>query len=94
MELGVLQLLRRDLAQGEVLHNWLHQQVLTSFNDRILPIDSEIAMRCAALHVPVSRSPYDALIAATALIHQMTVVTRNTADFAPTGVPTLNPWLA
>ena len=92
MELGVLQLLRKDLAQGEVLRHWLHRQVLPSFDDRILPIDSEIAQRCAALHVPVSQPHYDALIAATALVHRLTVVTRNTADFAPTGVPTLNPW--
>jgi hypothetical protein len=58
----------------------------------VLAIDLEIARRCAALHVPDPRSERDAYIAATALVHKMTVVTRNTADFAPTGVPTFNPW--
>lgn len=94
LEVGVLQLSRRDVAQGEILRNWLHVRVLPSFADRILPVDTQIALSCAALHVPVSQSRYDALIAATALVHNMTVVTRNTADFAPTGVATLNPWEA
>lgn len=94
LEIGVRQLLRKDAAQGAILHHWLRNQVIPSFADRILPIDTAVAQRCAALHVPVSRSNYDALIAATALLHGMTIVTRNVADFAPTGVPVLNPWEA
>ena len=60
--------------------------------DATLPVDTAVARRCARLHVPDMRSERDALIAATALTHCMTVVTRNTADFAPTGVPLINPW--
>jgi predicted nucleic acid-binding protein len=61
---------------------------------RILPIDTAIARHCARLHVPDPRPERDALIAATALVHGLTVVTRNTADFEPMGVQLLNPWLA
>jgi hypothetical protein len=67
---------------------------LNAFAGRILSLDVEIAQRTAALHVPDPRPEHDAIIAATALVHNMTVVTRNTADFAPTGVPTLDPWEA
>jgi predicted nucleic acid-binding protein len=93
MELGVLKMERRDPSQGTLFRAWLDHRVLPAFADRILPIDRAIARRAAALHVPDPRPERDALIAATALQHRMTVVTRNTADFAPTGVPTLNPWL-
>jgi hypothetical protein len=94
LEIGILQLLRKDATAGAVLRGWLRQFVLPSFADRILPIDADTALRCASLHIPEYRPHYDALIAATALVHNMTVVTRNTADFAPTGVATLNPWEA
>jgi len=59
---------------------------------RILPVDTAVAQRCATLHVPDPRAERDALIAATALVHGLKVVTRNTADFAPMGVATMNPW--
>jgi predicted nucleic acid-binding protein len=66
--------------------------VLPAFDGRVLPVDSPIAHRCAPLHVP-NRLPYrDAFIAATALVHGMTVVTRNVADFVGTGVALLDPW--
>lgn len=94
LELGVLQVERRDAAQGRVLRTWLDDQVIPAFADRVLVIDVAVALRCARLHVPDPRSEADALIAATALVHGMTVVTRNTADFAPTGVALLNPWSA
>ena len=58
------------------------------------PVDSAVAQRCARLHVPDKRGERDALIAATALVHGMTLVTRNTADFKATGVNLLNPWEA
>ena len=58
----------------------------------ILAVDEAVALRSAALHVPDARPVRDGLIAATALVHRMTVVTRNESDFSPTGVPTLNPW--
>ena len=92
LELGVLAMERKDTAQGQLLRAWLERHVLPEFTDRALPIDTAVALRCARLHVPNKRSERDALIAATALVHGMTVVTRNTHDFEPTGVGLLNPW--
>ncbi len=92
LELGVLALERKDTAQGAVLRAWLGQQVLPEFEGRTLPVDTAVAQRCASLHVPDRRGERDALIAATALVHGMSVVTRNVADFEPTGVKTVNPW--
>ena len=92
MELGILLMERRDSAQGAILRAWMDGHVLPAFADRILPIDTAVARRCAQLHVPDPKSERDAFIAATALVHGMAVVTRNVADFASTGVATLNPW--
>ena len=92
LELGVLSMERKDAAQGAALRMWLEQKVLPEFADRTLPIDAAVARRCASLHVPDRRGERDALIAATALVHGMTVVTRNVADFSPTGVSVRNPW--
>lgn len=92
IELGILRVERRDPAQGAKLRRWMDDHVLPEFADRTLPIDTTVALRCAALHVPDLRSERDAFIAATALVHGMTVVTRNVADFDTTGVPLLNPW--
>lgn len=92
LETGTLLVERRDPAQGAMLRTWLNTHVLPTFPDRILPVDTAVAQRCARLHVPNPRSDRDALIAATALVHGMIVVTRNIKDFAPTGVELLNPW--
>lgn len=92
LELGVLLLERRDATQGAVLRTWIDDQVLPRFEGRILAIDSAVARRCARLHVPDPRAERDALIAATALVHGMTVVTRNALDFEATGVAVFNPW--
>lgn len=92
LETGTLLVERRDPAQGAVLRTWLNTHVLPTFPDRILPVDTAVAQRCARLHVPDPRSDRDALIAATALVHGMIMVTRNIEDFAPTGVELLNPW--
>ena len=92
LELGVLSIERKDATQGAMLRFWLEQQVLLEFARRTLPVDTAVAQRCARLHVPDKRSERDALIAATALVHGMTVVTRNTADFVPTGVSLIDPW--
>ena len=94
LEMGILQVERRDATQGAMLRAWLEQHVLPAFAGRIVPIDANVAQRCARLHVPDPRSERDALIAATALVHGMTVVTRNVADFVATGVGLLNPWEA
>lgn len=92
LEICCLQIERRDTAQGKVLRSWLQDHVLPAFSGRILAIDIPVATRCAALHVPNPRSDRDALIAATALVHTMTVVTRNTSDFESTGVALMDPW--
>lgn len=94
LELGILSIERRDATQGAALRAWLEQHVLPEFAGRTLPVDTAIAQRCARLHVPDKRGERDALIAATALVHGMTVVTRNVADFQSTGVALLNPWEA
>ena len=83
---------RRDWQQGLVLRAWMAGHVLPTFAGRILAIDTAVAQRCAALHVPDPRSDRDALIAATALVHGMTVVTRNVNHFQPMGVTVVNPW--
>jgi len=92
LETGVVGMERRDAAQGRVLRAWLEDHVLPAFDGRVLPIDTAVARRCAPLHVPNPLAEFDALIAATALVHSMTVVTRNVADFVATGVALLNPW--
>ncbi|HET6839992.1 MAG TPA: type II toxin-antitoxin system VapC family toxin [Bradyrhizobium sp.] len=92
IELGTLQVARRDAAQGAVLRAWIDDQILPRFEGRILSVDIAVAQRCARLHVPDPRAERDALIAATALIHGLTVVTRNVTDFDLVGVTLLNPW--
>jgi predicted nucleic acid-binding protein len=92
LEIGILRVERRDPKQGALLRLWMECHVLPEFAERVLPIDATVALRCARLHVPDPRAERDALIAATALAHGMTVVTRNTADFMATGVPLVNPW--
>ncbi len=92
IELGVLSVSRRDKAQAAILRSWIDTRVLPSFAGRILSVDATVALRCAQLHVPDPRPELDALIAATALVHGLQVVTRNVADFQPMGVKLLNPW--
>lgn len=94
LELGILGKERQDLRQGTILRKWLNAHVLPAFAGRILPLDLEVALRSAALNVPYRVSERDGFIAATALVHRMTVVTRNTADFRRTGVAPLDPWSA
>lgn len=92
LEKGILLIERRDPTQGAVLRSWLDTHVLPTFRERILPVDTAVAQCCARLHVPTPRPDRDALTAATALVHGLTVVTRNVADFTPTGVEIVNPW--
>lgn len=94
LELDVLSIERKDKTQGALLRTWLEQYVLPEFSERTLSIDTAVAKRCARLHVPNKRGERDALIAATALVHGMTIVTRNVTDFQSTGANLLNPWQA
>jgi toxin FitB len=70
----------------------MDHRVLSAFDGRIMPISLEVIRLCASLHVPNPKPERDALIAATAMSHGMTVVTRNVSDFAPMGVAIVNPW--
>ena len=92
LELGVLLAERRDTAQGAVLRTWLNTHVLPAFAGRVLPVDTAVAQRSARLHVPNTQPLRDGFIAATALVHGMTVVTRNVTDFLASKVEIINPW--
>jgi hypothetical protein len=92
LEIGVLLVERRDAVQGAMLRTWLNEHVLPAFAGRILPVDTKIALRSAHMHVPDPHPVRDGLIAATALIHGMTIVTRNVDDFIRTDGMVLNPW--
>ena len=92
IEIGMLLIERRDPVQGNILRHWLEYEVLLRFSDRLLPITVSIARRMAAFQVLDKRSYHDSYIAATALEHGFTVVTRNLRDFEPLGVRLLNPW--
>jgi len=92
LEIGVLRILRKDNSQGQNLRHWLDHQVLPFFQNRILSVTPEIVLCCAKLHIPNPSPERDAMIAATALTHNMTIVTRNIKDFHGTGAKLLNPW--
>lgn len=84
---------RRDATQAQRLQARLEDDLLVVFNGRVQPVDVQVARRTARLHPPDSRSERDALIAATAIMHGLTVVTRNVADFEPLEVSLINPWV-
>jgi predicted nucleic acid-binding protein len=92
LQRGVLLLERRDRRQGRVLRRWFEDQVVPEFDTRTLPVDGAVARRAAALHVPDPMPAEDAYIAATALVHGLAIVTRNTDDFANSGATTIDPW--
>jgi predicted nucleic acid-binding protein len=92
LEVGILQLARRNAPHGKALRDWMKLHVLPSYAGRILPIDTTVAQCSATLHVPQTRPWADAFIAATALVHGMTVITRNIGDFESTGAKVFNPW--
>jgi toxin FitB len=94
IELGTLRIAHKDAAQAAVFRAWIDDHILPRFEGRILAVDAVVAKRCAHLHVPDPRAERDAMIAATAIVHGMTIVTRNIADFKKIDVPLLNPWIA
>ena len=91
LEKGVQALEHKQPPQGQALRRWL-DGVTDAFDGRTIPFSASMAKRCAALHFPTAIAERDAMIAATALEHRFTVVTRNIKDFQNTGVPLLNPW--
>jgi predicted nucleic acid-binding protein len=92
IQLGVCRKEHTDPRQGAMLRRWLDGNVIPAFEGRTLSVDSTVAVRAGALHSPDPKPYSDALIAATAMVHGLTVVTRNVRDFAPLGVPVFNPW--
>ena len=92
IELGALLMERKNKVHAKILREWIDGQILPRFDGRILAVDTAVAQCCARLHVAATRAGRDALIAATAVVHAMTVVTRNAADFDMSGVKVLNPW--
>ena len=92
VEIGIGRLRRKDATQADRLTAWLENDLLPVFSGRILPVDLAVARHAAHSHVPDPRPERDALIAATAAVHGMTVVTRNVKDFEPLGVPLVDPW--
>lgn len=92
LERGILSIQRRDTAQGSRLRAWMDGRVRPEFAERTIVIDDAVATRCAHLHIPDRRNEADAIIAATALVHGLAVVTRNIQDFQGTGVVLVDPW--
>ncbi len=91
--MSILQKERNDPAQAAVLRTWLNSHVLKAFSDRILPLDTSVAIQCAKLHVPNPKSERDAMIGATSKVHGMTLVTRNVKDFKHMDLDIFNPWI-
>ncbi len=90
-EMGALSLERRDHHQGRLIRRWLEDQVLPTFERRILA-DTAVARKCAEFHVPDRRAERDAMIAATGFVHRLKVVTRNVTDFDQSMIEIVNPW--
>ena len=91
-QIGALRAERKDMKKAAVLRAWI-DGLVAEIAERILPVDLAVALRCAPLHVPDPKPDRDAYIAATALVNNLTVVTRNTKDFEGTGVKLFNPWI-
>lgn len=92
LERGVRQIERRDTKQGAALRRWLDDQVMTTYENRTLPLSRSVALICAGLHIPDPKSERDAWIAATAIEAELILVSRNVVDFAGIGVGLINPF--
>ena len=92
IEVGIRRLERRDPSQGAILRRWKGQSLAPAFRGRVLPVDEDVADCCAAMQVPDPRPLLDSIIAATAIVHKLVLVTRNVSDFARLPVAVVNPW--
>lgn len=94
IEIGVRRLELYDKPQAAIIRAWKDGPLESQFRGRSVNVDREIAECCAALHAPDPRPEIDALIAATAIVRRLTLVTRNERDFAGMPVTVVNPWSA
>ena len=88
---GIEQIQRRDQKSASALNRWLGR-LIDSFQDKILPVDRAIAEEWGRMNVPGPLPVIDSLLAATAKLHDLSLVTRNIKDIARTGVTCLNPF--
>ena len=88
---GIERTRRRDPPKARALEQWL-DTLTTHFENRALAVDTAVAEAWGRLNGPRPLPVVDSLLAATAIVHGLTLVTRNTADIEGTGVATLNPW--
>ncbi|MFK7918338.1 MAG: type II toxin-antitoxin system VapC family toxin [Ilumatobacter sp.] len=93
LEHGVLLKERSNPTQGALLREWLDQSVMAAFENRVLAVDENVARSAAVFHVPDPAPFRDALIGATAAVHNMTVVSRDLKDFERfNDLDVLDPW--
>ncbi|MGN6128029.1 MAG: type II toxin-antitoxin system VapC family toxin [Humibacter sp.] len=92
LDVGVRRKERQDPAGGASLRRWLDEAVRPMFQDRVLPVDQAVALAASPMNVPDPLPALDGLIAATALVHGLTLVSRNRRDMERTGVALLSPW--
>lgn len=92
LEIGALSLERKDPKQGTVIRMWIDEIIKPKFKDRIIPVSTKTVLICSKMHIPNRKSITDSLIAATAIEHNLTVITRNEKDFEETGAKIFNPF--